>query len=620
MNKNHLFTTTLTNPGIIDRLEQDIADYLAPHGFRLERRGLEQSREQETQIISQKDGAAGRHVVERKTNTGGSCAKSSSSSGSGSIRADLVIPCLPYDFYSTTNNNNGGAGSNLTIPNNNKQTTKIHNDIANVNVTSTAAATTIVGPLGTLHLHIHQESLLPTVGPLLRTFLRISPHYIPPRRLRSVIHCHFVVDALEKIHKMNAEQRRTQLGRQEELAARRMAHHLHMLVRNSMGMALCLDLVVVLPKHRRRRLDEGEGEAIENKGSTAPRLQVPIPSESVRLAMEGNPDACYPSVQLVDQPEVDTYDDADNGSYASTKEIYLDVRTRMCTVRHQPLLFRWISSLQYSPTADENGDGAKLPCTNDRVDFCNNQQLPKEANPKPLNEMCGKMPLVIACIEKVGNLHRILMLCHDYGKIRCLDMSKSKGYQNDEEKSHSYSTTSLLSNVVVIIPNINSNGEEPDNKTLREFENAVDHFHKVIIDPNTDNNDGQQYRPAFVYEEDASEKISNVIMQQRQSDSAHSLPLSPPSIVGIDLHPEALTLHGDYHVNSASPALQKMRMADAIIFGYESTGIPESIANELNGWVQIPCRSSINVVAAMSIVLDALLGAGTGAETKLNES
>jgi hypothetical protein len=69
------------------------------------------------------------------------------------------------------------------------------------------------------------------------------------------------------------------------------------------------------------------------------------------------------------------------------------------------------------------------------------------------------------------------------------------------------------------------------------------------------------------------------------------------------LHPSALALDGDYRDTTVpiSQALHNMvRNADAIIFGYESTGIPK-------GWVQIPGRSSINVVAAMSIILIALL-------------
>ena len=34
--------TTLTNPGIIDRLEQDITDYLSPFGFSIERHEIDE--------------------------------------------------------------------------------------------------------------------------------------------------------------------------------------------------------------------------------------------------------------------------------------------------------------------------------------------------------------------------------------------------------------------------------------------------------------------------------------------------------------------------------------------------------------------------------------------------
>jgi len=76
-----------------------------------------------------------------------------------------------------------------------------------------------------------------------------------------------------------------------------------------------------------------------------------------------------------------------------------------------------------------------------------------------------------------------------------------------------------------------------------------------------------------------------------------------PSIVGIDLHKNALTLSGSGEACQAQLALVK---ADAIIFGFESTGIPQNIDEILNSWIQIPSRSSINLVAAMSIILDAM--------------
>jgi hypothetical protein len=99
--------------------------------------------------------------------------------------------------------------------------------------------------------------------------------------------------------------------------------------------------------------------------------------------------------------------------------------------------------------------------------------------------------------------------------------------------------------------------------------------------------------------------IISYMIEQRYavSPSSSPPPTLSPSIVGVDLHPSALALDGDYRDTTVpiSQALHMVRNADAIIFGYESTGIPK-------GWVQILSRSSINVVAAMSIILNALLG------------
>ena len=75
------------------------------------------------------------------------------------------------------------------------------------------------------------------------------------------------------------------------------------------------------------------------------------------------------------------------------------------------------------------------------------------------------------------------------------------------------------------------------------------------------------------------------------------------ALVGIDLHPDAATLSCD----RSCPAADSMRSAGAVVFGYESSGLPPSLARAVGGWVQIPSRSSINVVASMSIIFDALL-------------
>ena len=320
-NSNNTSTTTiLANPGIIDRLEQDIADYLSPFGFHLERQQQDQDDDERS----------------------GNCSK---------CKAVLTIPRLPYSY--TKFRFNDGASTTTT-------------------------ETGVPIPIGTLHLHIHQESLLSTVGPLLRTFLRLSPSHISPRRLRAIIHCdHFILDALQKLHKMNSKQRCHQLNRQEELSARKMAHHIHMLVRNSMGSALCLELVVVLPCYWRRKVimqkdvDNGDKNATDDTELS----KVPISVETVQLAMQNNPDACYyPSVQLVkattnneeeQQPKNTSNSNSDDNHPAS---IHLNVDTRMCTVRHQPLIFQWLHSLTYhSQSSFNNEEGVVEECKHDDI-------------------------------------------------------------------------------------------------------------------------------------------------------------------------------------------------------------------------------------------------------------
>ena len=98
-----------------------------------------------------------------------------------------------------------------------------------------------------------------------------------------------------------------------------------------------------------------------------------------------------------------------------------------------------------------------------------------------------------------------------------------------------------------------------------------------------------------------------VNIQRKSNETFHFVQNAPPpSVVGIDLHHSALALEGDC-ARKPSPALLKIRGADALVFGYESAGIPDTLGEEISEWVQIPSRSSINVVAAMSIVLDAML-------------
>ena len=152
----------------------------------------------------------------------------------------------------------------------------------------------------------------------------------------------------------------------------------------------------------------------------------------------------------------------------------------------------------------------------------------------------------------------------------------------------------LTTELVIVMP--------MDDKSRRNFVDAIDVIGEERGSQHHEDRENC-IRPILVYEAEAARIISELVIQRQTTCSTQAL----PRFVGIDLHPDAHTLVGDYATASpTSPALQTVRDADVILFGYESTGIPNNIAQLVNSWVQIPSRSSINVVAAMSIVLDAL--------------
>ena len=426
-------------------------------------------------------------------------------------------------------------------------------------------------PIKTLHIYIHVEDLIPTIGPLIRTYLRLSDGKLHPKKLRAIVDCRFSIRCKDTSDKNTLC---------EETAAKKMAHHIHMIIRNSMGSALCLDFVVNLPLY-----------------SNEDR---PLSIHQVKNAMESNIDTCYPCMMLKEHVLYESDSAINNGT-----TLHIHVNSRMCTVRQQPNLFRWLST----PST-----GLEFNCRENG----NNESMQPMVR-RPMNYPI----IIVACIEKVANLHRILMLCYDYDKDRLMD-----------ELDDASKASLLLLNVVVIMPrdthenndvsNVNPNTIPGNNaqkkkrtrKTILEyFEEAIKHFHSVVF---VKKQQYDFYRPKkLIYEDESVEEILNYRSIDRSIDD-----IASPTILGIDLHPNALTLCGDYRMYTnlyhsirqqseyeSQPtynALQQLINADAIVFGYESTGIPDCIQPHLNAWVQIPCRSSINVVASMSIIFDAL--------------
>jgi tRNA(Leu) C34 or U34 (ribose-2'-O)-methylase TrmL len=289
----------------------------------------------------------------------------------------------------------------------------------------------------------------------------------------------------------------------------------------------------------------------------------------------------------------------------------------MCTVRHQPELFIWLSA-SHSTLLQSIG-----------IDPDHEKNI--DVRPSLLH-----IPIVFACIEKVANLHRILMLCYDYDKcsLDSADVSRSSLLllkvvvvmpmpqdctieENDiglTKNAGSCSHRSSQSNKATT----NKRNTRPRKSLLEYYDEAIKHFHSVIFGESKDQ--FTFYRPKIVYEDEIIEEMSNISATSNKRNCADD---QLSTLIGIDLHSHALTLDGAYrnyknpnrqhldHTHQSTStylALQKLQNAQVLVFGYESTGIPEFIQSCLNEWIQIPCRSSINVVASMSIIFDALFG------------
>ncbi|KAL3783418.1 hypothetical protein HJC23_002845 [Cyclotella cryptica] len=243
------------------------------------------------------------------------------------------------------------------------------------------------------------------------------------------------------------------------------------------------------------------------------------------------------------------------------------------------------------------------------------------------------------------------MLCYDYDKCHSIEEKCRSFADGSKDVSPILSNSALLLlNTVVVMPresletgkSLETNIVRDDNSITQQtkrltievssnrraqksllayYEEAIDHFHSVVFGKNK--NIFKFYRPKLIYEDEAIKSLFP-ILSKRQQHNKNSNYVMQPTVVGIDLHSDALTLSGDYKMckNFQSQYLQcpsdfkatdcaiKKLEADAIVFGYESIGIPDCIkeCSWLNAWVQIPCRSSINVVATMSIIFDALFG------------
>ncbi|GFH57096.1 hypothetical protein CTEN210_13572 [Chaetoceros tenuissimus] len=347
--------------------------------------------------------------------------------------------------------------------------------------------------LNTNHLwvDVHDQKLQPSVGPFIRTLVRItqgSPHVLK------------VV--------LNFDWKEDVTGDPKDVS-RKIAHQIHMLVRNSMGAALFLSsLLIVLPEF--------------------------VKVADVQLAMN------YPSIQLMEHSERINESEAKvretpiegESREPITVENYLDrkddrvsarisVLTRMCTVRYTPILYYLALALK------------------------NEEYLPSTGMNKTTSQSIAKSdPYILACVDKPANLFRIIMLARDYD---------------------------IVHRLVIVVR---------DEAKQKRLTTETDKFIKGLNDISIES------MPKVLTIEETW------LLFKKECEG---------SVVAVDLHEDALTL--DQDSDDRKSALETLHHAKAIIWGFESDGIPSTIDDLATDYVQIQTRTSLNLVAAMSVVL-----------------
>lgn len=371
-----------------------------------------------------------------------------------------------------------------------------------------------------LWVTIPAPALVPSVGPFLRTLVRISDG-IDPQTLRVVVSFCWSEEDVDD-----------QEGDVDAAAAARIAHHVHMIVRNSMSAALFLTSLSIL-------------------------LPCNVSVNQVRDAMDQNDDVNYPSVSLVDrvdgQQNVDDVDsacgaaataNANEGRPSPPVRIYdhvsfddngnvsarVLIQTRMCTVRLTPILYHLARALR-------NECNLVTSLGNSAVSAAQ------------MNDNSIHIPLILACVDKVANLFRIIMLARDY------------------KSQH---------RLLLVVR---------DERIRTRLEAEMQKF-IAGLDPTDDCGDGI---PRI-------ETIEDTVVLLRHECSGE--------IVAVDLHADALTLDEPSNNQGVDmSALSAVQSAGAVIWGFEKDGIPSAIDSMAGCYVQVRCRSSLNLVAAMSVVL-----------------
>ena len=407
-----------------------------------------------------------------------------------------------------------------------------------------------VRPIACIRIQVQDSSLVSSIGPFLRTLVRLCVEPIDPRSLLATV-------IISNCHKK----------KKSDDVVRSIAHEIHMLIRNSMMTALFVNLHIILPPDTRRdsvleKMKENENGCYEYPSVTLHEYSSSSSSSSLCDQM-GNRKPFHIELGLMKESsnappivtkpiprdclvkEQNDGNDDDNACFdLSTHYISIFVTTRMCTIRLTPIIYHLSQGLSPRVFVSRSNN--------------TNTTTPPTAT--------TNNPMIVVCLEKVSNLYRVLMLARDYGGISCIGQNLVIICHND-----------------VVVETFDKAAKEFVSKNfLKREERRQKQQQQDGIDFNT----SCCYHPKVVSIENAKtifESLSN--------------------IVGIDLHENAVTLDG---INTNSEAMTILGSAGAIIFGFESDGIPGQFNKSISQYVQVQSRTSINVVAAVAIFLHAL--------------
>jgi len=182
--------------------------------------------------------------------------------------------------------------------------------------------------LATLWLSVSDQSLAASVGPFLRTLVRICD--INPRSLRVYVSFDWA------IHIPPTSPSSSTIVEAVDIP-RRIGHEIHMMIRNSMASALFLDLHVVLPTTLSKRCvvesmtDDADGGCYAYPTVVIHERTADMDSlmDTQRFVWK-QAQTCNRNIIPLDCLE---------GIRLEEEHVYLEITTRMCTVRFTPVLF-----------------------------------------------------------------------------------------------------------------------------------------------------------------------------------------------------------------------------------------------------------------------------------------